>query len=82
MITIRPDASLITTDIRTQVMAAADGVGFWHSFEGYMREAIDDGRLVRLLEDWHPPFPGPYLYYPSRRHMPAGLRAFIDFFRA
>ncbi len=81
VITIRPEGTLITTDLHTQVTAAVDGVGFWHSFEGYMREAIDDGRLVRLLEDWHPPFPGPFLYYPSRRHMPAGLRAFIDFFR-
>jgi DNA-binding transcriptional LysR family regulator len=56
-------------------------VGFIRTFEGFIQDALDDGRLVALLEDWHPSFPGPFLYYPSRRHMPAGLRAFIDFFR-
>jgi len=35
--------------------------------------------LVRLLEEWSPPFPGFYLYYPSRRQMLPALRALIDF---
>jgi DNA-binding transcriptional LysR family regulator len=43
---------------------------------------IAAGRLERVLDDWFPSFPGPYLYYPSRRHMPAALRAFVDFVRA
>ncbi|WP_342729096.1 LysR substrate-binding domain-containing protein [Bradyrhizobium sp. B097] len=33
---------------------------------------------VRLLAEWTPPYPGICLYYPSGRHVPAGLRAFID----
>jgi DNA-binding transcriptional LysR family regulator len=36
---------------------------------------------VRVLEDWCAPYPGPFLYYPSRRQMRPALRAFIDFFR-
>jgi len=36
-------------------------------------------RLVSLMEDWCEPFPGPFLYYPSRRQTPPALRAFIDF---
>jgi len=39
------------------------------------------GRLVPLLEEWSPSYPGICLYYPSRRNVPAGLRAFIDLVR-
>jgi DNA-binding transcriptional LysR family regulator len=81
VVVVRPDGPLITTSLRIQLEAALAGVGFVATFEGFLEGALDDGRLIRLLDDWHAPFPGPYLYYPSRRHMPAGLRAFIDFFR-
>jgi len=81
VVVVRPDGPLITTSLRIQLEAALAGVGFVATFEGFLDGALDDGRLIRLLDDWHAPFPGPYLYYPSRRHMPAGLRAFIDFFR-
>jgi DNA-binding transcriptional LysR family regulator len=43
---------------------------------------LAEGRLVPLLLDWTPPFPGFFLYYPRQRQMPAALRAFIDFIRA
>lgn len=39
-------------------------------------------RLVRVLEDWCPAYPGFFLYYPSRRQLPTALRAFIDFIRS
>ena len=35
------------------------------------------GRLVRLMEDWMAPFPGYFLYYPSRRQMPTVLAALV-----
>ena len=56
-----------------------DGLGFLTTFEGWARPAIEAGRLVPVLQDWLPPFEGPFLSYPSRRHMPAALRAFVDF---
>jgi len=34
-----------------------------------------------VLPDWWQNFPGPFLYYPGRRHVPAPLRAFVDFIR-
>jgi DNA-binding transcriptional LysR family regulator len=67
----------------TQLMieAALAGVGIGYIFEGLIAAQLDDGRLVRMLEDWCPYFPGLHLYYPSRRQMPTALRAFIDFAR-
>jgi DNA-binding transcriptional LysR family regulator len=64
------------------MQAALAGVGFMLTFEGYAAPHIKTGRLITMLDDWQPPFPGPFLYYPSRRHVPAPLRAFIDFVRA
>jgi DNA-binding transcriptional LysR family regulator len=78
---IEPRAQLTCASPHTQVRAALDGVGYLLSFEGYVREHIAAGRLVTVLDDWLPPFPGPFLYYPNRRHVPAPLRAFIDFAR-
>ena len=82
VIVIRPEGPLTTSSGAIQVRAAIDGVGFLRTFEGFVRPALQDGGLVEVLADWSPPFPGPFLYYPSRRHMPAALRAFIDFVKS
>jgi DNA-binding transcriptional LysR family regulator len=58
---------------------AGFGIGFY--FEQDVIADIEDGRLVRLLEDWTPPFPGLCLYYPGRRHPSAGLAAFLSLAR-
>lgn len=82
IVRIDPTPRLVSTDIALQRRAALDGAGFWAAFEGYVRQDIDEGRLVSVLEDWLPSFPGPSLYYPSRRHAPPPLRAFVDFIQA
>ncbi|MBB5694754.1 LysR family transcriptional regulator [Muricoccus pecuniae] len=79
VVTVRPEGGLVTNDGHLGLIAAIGGLGYFLTFEGWARPAIDDGRLVSVLEDWLPPFEGPFLYYPSRRHMPAALRAFVDF---
>jgi DNA-binding transcriptional LysR family regulator len=44
-----------------------------------VREGVKSGTLVSVLDDWCAPFPGPFLYYPSRRQLPPALAAFVAF---
>ena len=62
--------------------AAVDGLGVIHLFEDWLRPQFDSGALIPVLESWWQSFPGPFLYYPGRRHVPAPLRAFLDFIKA
>jgi DNA-binding transcriptional LysR family regulator len=81
LIRISPPAKLIATYLGLAMQAALDGAGYWATFEGHVREAIRSGALVSVLDDWCPPFPGPFLYYPSRHQPPPALAAFVDFVR-
>ncbi|UDL86879.1 LysR family transcriptional regulator [Mesorhizobium sp. PAMC28654] len=78
---IAVEGPLIVGEDRLNVEAAINGAGITFVFEGYVGDAIADGRLVRVLEDWCPPFDGFFVYYPSRRQMRPALRAFVDFFK-
>src|SRR5213595_809602 len=74
---VSPPAKLIANYPGLAQRAARDGVGYWMTFEDYAREGIKSGALVSVLEDWCAPFPGPFLYYPSRRQPPPALAAFV-----
>ena len=63
------------------VDAAVAGLGIIHLFEAWLRPHLDSGALEPILEPWWQSFSGPFLYYPGRRHLPAPLRAFVDFIR-
>jgi DNA-binding transcriptional LysR family regulator len=63
------------------IEAALQGVGLAWTSEFAVAADIAAGRLIRVLEDWTPPYPGLCLYYPGHRHVPAGLRAFIEVIR-
>jgi DNA-binding transcriptional LysR family regulator len=78
---ILTDGPLVSRDTLVRLAAAEAGIAIGYFFEDEVREQLASGALVRLLEDWTPPFPGCYLYYPSRRHPPPPLRAFIDYLR-
>ncbi|MFM0285622.1 LysR family transcriptional regulator [Paraburkholderia megapolitana] len=72
----------LTLDESTLMLESARaGVGLAHLAEWHVARDIEQGSLVRVLEDWTPTFPGLSLYYPGRRHVPAGLRAFVDLIR-
>jgi DNA-binding transcriptional LysR family regulator len=79
IVRVSPPAKLIASHLGLAMQAALDGVGLWATFEGHVREAVNAGRLVSVLDDWCPPFPGPFLYYPSRRQPPPALAAFVAF---
>jgi DNA-binding transcriptional LysR family regulator len=59
--------------------AAVAGIGVIHLFEDWLRPILDSGALEPVLQPWWRPFTGPFLYFPSRRYLPAPLRAFVDF---
>jgi DNA-binding transcriptional LysR family regulator len=79
LVKVDPPAKLISTNMGLSMRAALDGAGIWATLDGYVGEALKSGALVSLIQDWCEPFPGPFLYYPSRRQTPPALRAFIDF---
>jgi DNA-binding transcriptional LysR family regulator len=82
VIRISPTGPLTSTAIDLELEACRAGVGLIATFEDFVAEDLAAGRLESVLDDWLPPFSGPLLYYPSRRHMPAPLRAFVDFIKA
>jgi DNA-binding transcriptional LysR family regulator len=79
VVRVSPPAKLVATYLGLALRAVNDGVGYWLTFEGYVREGLKSGELISVLDDWCEPFPGPFLYYPSRRQPPPALAAFVAF---
>ena len=77
-LTLDVPGSITLDDPPLMLEAARAGFGVAYVSEWHLGDDLTSGRLVRLLEDWTPPFPGICLYYPSRRHVPAGMRAFVE----
>lgn len=65
-----PEGRLVCTHSGLRLQSAIDGLGFLMVFEEDTLPAVRAGELEVVLDDWCPPFPGPFLYYPSRRHPP------------
>jgi DNA-binding transcriptional LysR family regulator len=78
---VDPAGVLVSNNIALQKQAALDGAGFWSTFDGYVADELAKNKLVSVLDDWQLPFPGPFLYYPSRRQIPPPLQALVDFLR-
>jgi DNA-binding transcriptional LysR family regulator len=67
--------------VELSTRAALDGVGLVFLDDERAAPHLATGALVRVLEDWCPPFPGFYLYYPMQRQLPPALAALIDTLR-
>jgi len=82
VVRVTPRGPLIASAAEFEISAACAGLGVIYTFEDFLAPALRARKLVPILEDWWQSFAGPFLYYPSRRLMPAPLRAFVDFVKA
>ena len=80
-LSVAVNGPLIVDDVEIVIRAAIDGVGLAFISEEHAALHLASRALVRVLEDWCQPFPGFFLYYPSRRQQPAALSALINALR-
>jgi len=84
IVKVEPAGPLVVstgTAMELAIASAIGGAGVVYLFEDWLRPHFAGGALQPVLEAWWPRFPGPFLYYPGRRLVPAPLRAFVDFIR-
>ncbi len=78
---VRVDGPLVFNTSPPQVDAAVAGLGISLLPEDEVSASLADGRLMRVLEDWCPPFAGYHLYYPSRRQPSPAFRLVVKALR-
>ncbi len=78
---VRVDGQLVFNTVPMIVRAAMAGFGLAFVMEDQVATQIADGRLVRVLEDWCPSFPGYHLYYPSRRQPSVAFGLLVEALR-
>jgi DNA-binding transcriptional LysR family regulator len=78
---VRVDGQLVFNTSALRMSAVLAGLGLAYLPEDQVRNAIAEGRLIRLLEDWCPPFSGYHLYYPSRRQMTPAFAVLVEALR-
>ncbi len=78
---VRGEGQLVFNSLALRLNSALDGLGLSYLPEDQTIPHIRAGRLIRVLEDWCPPFPGYHLYYPSRRHFSPALSLLVDVLR-
>jgi len=72
---------LLVDDSDFMIRAALDGLGLAYVMDTCVREELAARRLVRVLEPYCQPFPGFFLYYPSRAQIAPKLQALVDFLK-
>lgn len=76
---VAPQGSFTTNDDDGMIRVALQDAGLIQHMEIAVRPYLREGRLERVLQDWCKPFPGFYLYIPSRQQIPSKVRALMDF---
>lgn len=78
---VRVDGQLVFNSAGLLLDGALKGLGLAYLTEGHVRPYMSEGRLVRVLADWCPPFSGYHLYYPSRRQPSPAFSLLVDALR-
>jgi DNA-binding transcriptional LysR family regulator len=78
---VRVDGQLVLNNVAMIVQACLDGFGLASLPDDIVADLLAEGRLVRVLGDWCPPFAGYHLYYPSRRQPSAAFALLVDALR-
>ena len=81
VVQIVPPAATIVHDLTSQIDLTERGLGIVSAPAAIACDLIDAGRLSRVLPAWSSPLEALYLYFPSRRHQSAALRAFVAFLK-
>jgi DNA-binding transcriptional LysR family regulator len=75
---VQTQGPLVVDEEALALAAARDGLGLAYVYEQQARHLLAGGALQSVLDDWCPPAEHFFLYYPSRRHVPAALRVLIE----
>ena len=78
---IRVEGQVASNTCYQSILAAAEGFGLAFVPEDVAQPYLADGRLIRVLEDWTPPWDGYHLYYPSRRQSSPAFTALVNALR-
>ncbi|CAD7564287.1 MULTISPECIES: LysR family transcriptional regulator [Citrobacter] len=78
---VRVEGQLIFNNLPPRIGAAITGMGLAFVPEDTVERAVADGALEKVLEDWCEPFPGYYMYYPSRKQHTAAFAQLIEALR-
>ena len=78
---VRVEGQLTIGSLRHRLDAARAGIGLVYVPEDTLEADLASGRLVRVLEAWCEPFPGYYLYYPSRKQHTLAFTLLVEALR-
>jgi DNA-binding transcriptional LysR family regulator len=81
-LSVAVNGPLIVDDLQLVIQGALEGLGLAFMAEHDVAPYLADGRLVRMLQDWCQPYPGFFIYYPSRRQQTAALTALVSVLRS
>ncbi len=80
-VNVRVEGQLVFNSMTLRLASALQGLGLAYMPEDQAHPYIANRRLIRVLEDWCPPFPGYHLYYPSRRHSSPAFAVLVETLR-